>query len=169
MDEFGNFALIKRIAVHWLLADRAIRQPFVRLLYVVKDNRAFAEANIFVADCRRSPAPRFPASVGAANQARVSARVDAFHGDVMPPHGNVIIDQKFRGLGVADLPQSLRRQRLLDSRADALANDFIVRAGFARDGFSSRDHVARDNGTPVRVFGWRDGLPGPRAPLGYGN
>ncbi len=134
--------LIKSIAVHWLLTDPAIRQPLRRLLHEVKNHCAFAEAYIFVADFRRTPAPRFPASIGATNQAWVSARIHTLHSYVMPPHGNVIIDQEFRGLGVADLPQALGRQRLLDRRADALANDFIVRAWFARDGFSSRDHVA---------------------------
>src|SRR3989442_15979766 len=36
MDEFCNFTLVERFTTHWLLPDRAIRQPFRRLLYEVK-------------------------------------------------------------------------------------------------------------------------------------
>src|SRR5258708_20720293 len=107
MDEFRNLTLVERIAVHRLLADRAIRQPIVRLLHEVENHRAFAEANILVADFRRSPAPRFPASKRAADQPRVSARVNALHADFMSPNGTVIIHQEIRSLRVADLPQSL--------------------------------------------------------------
>src|SRR6266851_1936195 len=91
VDEFVDLVLIERVAVHRLLSDRAIRQPPRGLLHKVKDDRAFAEANIFVADFRRPPAPRFPASIRAANEARVSATVDMFHGDIVPPHCNVIV------------------------------------------------------------------------------
>src|SRR3989442_14130290 len=74
VDEFIDLILIERIAVHRLLTGRTIRQPLRRLLHKIKDHRAFAEANIFVADFRRPPAPRFPASIKATNEARVSAR-----------------------------------------------------------------------------------------------
>src|SRR6266853_5891984 len=36
MDEFCNLILIERVAMHWLLPDRAIGQPFRRLLHEVK-------------------------------------------------------------------------------------------------------------------------------------
>src|SRR5882672_2127612 len=107
-DEFVDLVLIERIAVHRLLTGRAIRQPLRRLLHEVKDDRAFAEANIFVADFRRPPAPRFPASIRATNEARVSAGVNAFHRDVVPPHCDVIVHQEIRVSWVAHLPQSLR-------------------------------------------------------------
>src|SRR5260370_31854581 len=113
MQDFFYSALFERIAVHGLLADRAIRQPVVRLLHEVENHGAFAEANIFIADSRRSPAPRFPASKRAANEARGSARVDASHRDLMAPHGDSIIHQEIRSLVVADLPQSFGRQCLL--------------------------------------------------------
>src|SRR5260370_27657406 len=102
MHEFVYFALVERIAVHGLLADRAIRQPVVRLLHEVENHGSFAEANIFIADSRRSAAPRFPASKSAANEALVSARADASHRDLMAPHGDVTIHQEIRSLGVAD-------------------------------------------------------------------
>src|SRR2546427_8951079 len=136
MNEFRNLILVERVAMHRLLPDRAICQPFRRLLHEVKNHRAFTEANVFVTDFGRSPAPRFPASIRATNEPRVSPRVDALHRDVMPPNRYVIIHQEIRSLRVAHLPQSLRRKRLLDRRADALANNFIIGAGFARDGFS---------------------------------
>src|SRR5258708_34524405 len=107
MDEFRNLTLVEGIAVLRFMADRAIRQPFVRLLHEVENHRAFAEANILVADFRRSPAPRFPTSIRPADKSRVSARVNALHGDVVPPNGNVIVHQEIRSLRVADLPQSL--------------------------------------------------------------
>src|SRR6267378_6719428 len=168
-DEFVDLVLIERIAMYRLPTGRAIRQPLRRLLHEVKDDRAFAEANIFVADYRRPPAPRFPASIRAANKTGVSAQVHTLHGHVVPPYSDVIVHEEIRSLRVADLPQSLGQQCLLDCRADALANDFVVGAGFARDGFSARDHVPRYNRTSVRVPGWRDRLPGPGAPLGYGD
>src|SRR5438132_14405053 len=107
MYEFRNLALIESIPVHRLLADCAIHQPLVRLLHEVENDGAFAETNIFIADTRRSPAPRFPASKRAANEPRVPAQVDAFYRDVVPPHGDVIIHQEIRNLRVADLSQSL--------------------------------------------------------------
>src|SRR5712691_7792526 len=73
IDEFRNLALVERVAMYRLLPDRAIRQPLRRLLHEVKDHRAFAEANILVADFRRSPAPRLPAPIRATNESRVSA------------------------------------------------------------------------------------------------
>src|SRR5260370_7961014 len=72
VDEFIDLVLIERIAMHRLLSDRAIRQPLRRLLHKVKDDRAFAEANIFVADFRRPPPPRPPAPLTPANQPRLS-------------------------------------------------------------------------------------------------
>src|SRR5256886_2550935 len=62
-----------------------------------ENDSAFAETNIFIADSRRSPAPRFPASKQAANEPRVSARADAFIRDVLPPPGDVILIQEFIG------------------------------------------------------------------------
>src|SRR5258708_7640627 len=84
VDEFIDLVLIERVAMHRLLSDRAIRQPPRRLLHKVKDHCAFAEANTLVADFRRPPAPRLPAPVRSANEARVSAGVDMFHRDVVP-------------------------------------------------------------------------------------
>src|SRR6266404_165656 len=94
VDEFIDLVLIERIAVDRLLTNRAIRQPLRRLLHKVKDHRAFAEANIFVADFRRPPAPRFPASIRAANEAGVSARVHPLHGHVVPPYSDVVVHQE---------------------------------------------------------------------------
>src|SRR6266852_3967077 len=107
MDEFCNLILVERVAMHRLLPDRAICEPFRRLLHEVKNNRAFTEANVLVADSGRSPAPRFPASIRATNELRVSARVYALHRHVMPPNRYVIIHQEIRCLWVAHLPQSL--------------------------------------------------------------
>src|SRR5258708_69970 len=108
VDEFGNLVLIESISVHGLLPNRAIHQPFRRLPHEVKNNRAFAEADIFIVDLRRSPAPRFPASIRPANESRASAGVDALHRHVMPPYCYVIVHQEIRSLRVAHLPQSLR-------------------------------------------------------------
>src|SRR5258708_30848475 len=94
VDEFVDLVLIERIAMHWLLSDHAISQPPRRSLHEVKDDRAFAEANIFVADFRRPPAPRFPASIRAANEARVSSRLDVFQRYVVPPYRDAIIHQE---------------------------------------------------------------------------
>src|SRR6266852_8234154 len=106
MDEFVDLVLVERIATRRLLTRRAIRQPLRRLLHEVKDDRAFTEANIFVADFRRPPAPRFPAPIRAANEAGVSARVHTLHGHVVPPYSDVIVHEEIRSLRVADLPQS---------------------------------------------------------------
>src|SRR5712691_8241521 len=122
VNEFCNLILVKRVAAYRLLTDCSIYQALRRLLHEVKHDGAFAEANIFVADFRRSPAPRLPASIRAANKPRVSTRVDALHSHVVPPHGDLIAYQELRVSRVADLPQSLERQCLLDRRADALAN-----------------------------------------------
>ena len=128
MDKFRNLALIECIPVYRLLANGPIRQPLARLLHEVENHGTFAKTNIFIADFRRSPAPRFPASKRAANQARVPAGVNTSHRNVVPPYGYVVIHKEIRSLRVADLPQSLGRQRLLDCRTDTLANDFVVGA-----------------------------------------
>src|SRR5260370_12303730 len=107
MNEFCNLILIERVAMHRVLPDRAICQPFRRLLHEGKNHRAFTEANVFVTDFERSPAPRFPASIRATNEPRVSAGVDALHRDVMPPYCYVIVHQEIRSFRVAHLPQSL--------------------------------------------------------------
>src|SRR5438067_663362 len=66
MDKFRNLALIECIPVYRLLANGPIRQPLARLLHEVENHGTFAKTNIFIADFRRSPAPRFPASKRAA-------------------------------------------------------------------------------------------------------
>src|SRR5260370_10352264 len=110
VDEFGNLVLIESISVHGLLPNRAIHQPFRRLPHEVKNNRAFAEADIFIVDLRRSPAPPSPASIQPANESQVSSGVDALHRHVMPPYSDLIFHQEIHSFPAAPLPQPLRSQ-----------------------------------------------------------
>src|SRR6266481_1977577 len=110
MDELGNLVLTEGVAIDRLLADRAVRQPPRRLLHEVKHNGPSAVPDIFVANDRRTPAPRFPASVRSANDSRIGTRVDALQGNVMLAHRQVVFHEKIRIAGVAHLPQSLGRK-----------------------------------------------------------
>src|SRR6267378_2866237 len=109
MDKLRNLVLTEGIAVYRFLPNRAIRQPLPRLIHEVKDNGPFAVPDILIADDRRTPAPRFPASIGAANDSRIGARVDALQGNVMLAHRQVIFHKKIRITRVAHLPQSFGR------------------------------------------------------------
>src|SRR5882762_5461558 len=96
MDEFGNLVLTKGVAVDRLLTDRPVRQPPGRLLHEVKHNGPFAVTDILVADGRRTPAPRFPASIRSANDSRIGTRVDALQGNLMLAHRQVVFHEKIR-------------------------------------------------------------------------
>ena len=55
------------VGVHGLLADGPVDQVLCRVLDEIKDNGSLLEANVFVANRRRPPAPRLPAAKGSAN------------------------------------------------------------------------------------------------------
>src|SRR5882724_11431483 len=109
MDELRNFVLTESIAVYRLLPDGAIRQPPRRLFHEVKNDSAFAVTDILVADGRRTPAPRFPASIRSANDSRIGTRVDALQGNVTLAHCQVVFHEKVRIARVAHLPQPFGR------------------------------------------------------------
>src|SRR6266850_1077704 len=96
MDELGNLVLTEGVAIDRLLTDRAVRQPPRRLLHEVKHNGPFAVPDIFVANDRRTPAPRLPAPIRPANDPRIRARVDTLYGNVALAHCQVVFHEKIR-------------------------------------------------------------------------
>src|ERR1700692_3959814 len=135
---------------------------FRRLLGKIEHNRPFAEVNALVAYRCGSVAPAFPAPVGAANETRISARVDGLNRRVAALYGEVIIDQEIRGCGIADLLQTLRGQGLLNSCLYSVLDDLIFRTHLSCGRLTATRVIARNH--PARIAGvnrFRKRLPGP--------
>src|SRR5215472_14237155 len=92
MNQSMDIALGQRegVVVHGLLPDGAVDQVLRRPLDEIEDNGSLAEANVLVANRRRSPAPRLPAAKRSANHTRI-ASISGGNGHVTVFHREMIV------------------------------------------------------------------------------
>src|SRR5215467_7920924 len=133
--------------MHVLFADGAVNQVLRRLLHEIEHDGSLAEADAFISDERRSPAPAIPAAIGSAHHAGITTTISNRHRSVTAFHREVIVHQKIGSPGVADLIEALGGKRPLNGGLHALANHFVVGICFALYGFAAGDHIARNHGT----------------------
>src|SRR5258706_3388907 len=136
----------ERVAADWLLSNRAIDQVICLVLHDIHNDRAFSEADIFIAHRRGAIAPSTIAAKGTAHQSGINGWVHALNRHIAAPHRDVKVDEQIRVLRIFDLLQPLFSQIPLDSGLYFTAYDVAVSIIVTRDGFTAftaRYYVAR--------------------------
>src|SRR6202795_54042 len=134
------------VAAHWLFSNRAIDQVIRRILQHIHDNRALAEADVFIAHRRRAIAPSSIAAERTAHQSRVDTRVHALNGHIAAAHRDMKVNKQLRVLWIFDSLQALFSHVPLDGSLYFAAEDITIGIIVACNGlsaFTARYHVPR--------------------------